>query len=90
MTGITIPAAETSQVLVLWWSSNDESLPVRLRAIDFISPTNGNFLPDCRYTPRSTLNSRNSRAGNGVSNFQTMLIGRSPSADSSVTGPQAR
>ena len=87
---MTIPAAETSHVVVLWWSSSDEPLPVPLRSIGFTSPTNGNFLPDCRYTPRNTLNSRNSRAGNGVSNFQTMLMGRSPSADSSVTGPQAR
>ena len=42
------------------------------------------------YIPRSTLYSRKSLAGNGVANFQTMLIGRSPSTDSSVTGPQAR
>lgn len=42
------------------------------------------------YTPRSTLNSLNSRAGNGVCNCQTMLMGRSPAADSSVSGPQAR
>lgn len=43
-----------------------------------------------RYAPRSTLNSRNRRTGSGVSSFHTMLIGRSPSADSSSTGPQAR
>ena len=43
-----------------------------------------------RYTPRNTLNSRNSRTGSGVSSFHTMLIGRSPSADSSATRPQAR
>lgn len=43
-----------------------------------------------RYTPRSTLNSLNSRAGSGVSSAQTMLMGRSPSADSSTTRPQAR
>ena len=42
------------------------------------------------YTPRSTLNSLNSRAGKGVSNLQTMLMGRLPSALSTVTGPQAR
>ena len=41
-------------------------------------------------TPRNTLNSRNRRAGNGICRRQTMLIGRSPSADSSITGPQAR
>ena len=42
------------------------------------------------YTPRSTLNSRNKLTGKGASSFQTMLIGRSPSADSSNTRPQAR
>ena len=42
------------------------------------------------YTPRSTLNSRNKLTGRGTSSFQTMLIGRSPSADSSNTRPQAR
>jgi hypothetical protein len=43
-----------------------------------------------RYTPRNTLNSRNSRTGSGISSFHTMLIGRSPSADSSITRPHAR
>lgn len=33
------------------------------------------------HAPRRTLNSLNSRAGNGVSSLQTTLIGRSPSAD---------
>ena len=42
------------------------------------------------YTPRSTLNSRNSFTGSGVDSRQTMLIGLSPSADSRITGPQAR
>ena len=42
------------------------------------------------YTPRSTLNSRNNLTGKGTSSFQTMLIGRLPSADSSNTRPQTR
>ena len=42
------------------------------------------------YTPRNTQNSRNHRAGSATCNFQVMLIGRSPSAVTSVTGPQAR
>ena len=36
------------------------------------------------------LSRRDSRAGKGVSNLQTMLMGRSPSADSSITRSQAR
>lgn len=39
---------------------------------------------------RNTPNSRNSRAGNGETRRQVMLMGRSPSALSSTTGPQAR
>lgn len=54
-----------------------------------VQSCHGRTLPG-HYSPRSTLNSRNSRAGSGVCNRQTMLMGRSPSADSSVTGPQAR
>ena len=42
------------------------------------------------HTPRNTLNSLNSRTGRAVTSRQTMLIGRSPSADSSSSGPQAR
>lgn len=42
------------------------------------------------YTPRNTLNSRNSLAGSGTCSRQTIVIGRSPSALSSTTGPQAR
>jgi hypothetical protein len=42
------------------------------------------------YTPRRTLNSLNNLTGKGTSSLHTMLIGRSPSADSSVTRPQAR
>ena len=34
-----------------------------------------------RYTPRIKLNFLNSRAGSGVCRFQTMLMGRSPSAE---------
>jgi hypothetical protein len=43
-----------------------------------------------RYTPRNTLNSRNRLTGKGVSSLHTMLIGRLPSVDSSVTRPHAR
>lgn len=39
---------------------------------------------------RSTLNSLNHRAGSTDWSRQVMLIGRSPSAPSSTTGPQAR
>jgi hypothetical protein len=51
--------------------------------------TNARRAPVC-HVPLNTLNSLNSRAGSPVLNLHTMLIGRSPSADSSTTGPHAR
>jgi hypothetical protein len=42
-TGIAILVARTFHVFVLWWSSNDDTLLVRLGATYFSSPTNGNF-----------------------------------------------
>ena len=45
---------------------------------------------NARHAPRNTLNSLNNRAGSAVTNRHTMLIGLSPSADSSTTDTAVR